>query len=389
MEKELKGTRTEAMTATKALPRYAVLDGLRGVAALMVLWYHFFEGFAKSPATQIVNHGYLCVDFFFMLSGFVIGFAYDGRWQQGMTVGHFMKRRLIRLHPMVAAGVLIGAVAFIIQGAVRWDGSAVSPASILGAMGLNLAMLPALPDTWTDLRGNGEMFSLNGPHWSLLFEYIGSLAYGLIIRKLNTRALALWTAALGCGLACYALTNQSGSWHLGVGWTLADSNLVGGLLRMMFAFSMGLLLWRVFKPLHVRHALLWCSVIFIVLVAMPFMGTEGSMWLNALYDVACIMLFFPVLVWLGASATQRGERHTRLCNWLGELSYPVYAIHYPTFYLFFAWLWATETALVDCWWMAFVLIVFNILLAMLLLRYYDRPMRALLSRPRPRVQCAE
>ena len=77
-------------------PHYVLLDGLRGVAALLVIWYHVFEGFATSPIDQKFNHGYLAVDFFFILSGFVIGYAYDDRWKTTMTQKEFFKRRLIR-----------------------------------------------------------------------------------------------------------------------------------------------------------------------------------------------------------------------------------------------------------------------------------------------------
>ena len=81
-------------------PRYEILDGLRGVASIMVVFFHLFETYAKAPAYQIINHGYLAVDFFFVLSGFVIGYAYDDRWDR-MTTWGFFKRRLVRLHPMV------------------------------------------------------------------------------------------------------------------------------------------------------------------------------------------------------------------------------------------------------------------------------------------------
>ena len=107
-------------------PHYELLDGLRGVAALLVIWYHVFEGFATSPIDQRFNHGYLAVDFFFILSGFVIGYAYDDRWKTSMTIKDFIKRRLIRLHPMVVMGAIIGAVMFYWQGCAVWDVSKVT-----------------------------------------------------------------------------------------------------------------------------------------------------------------------------------------------------------------------------------------------------------------------
>ena len=106
-------------------PHYEILDGLRGVAAIMVVWFHIFEAYATSHLDQRINHGYLAVDFFFILSGFVIGYAYDDRWGK-MKITDFIKRRVIRLHPMVVVGALIGGVMFYWQGCSVWDVSKVT-----------------------------------------------------------------------------------------------------------------------------------------------------------------------------------------------------------------------------------------------------------------------
>ena len=96
------------MTQTNVLsskPRFEIiLDGLRGVAAVIVVVFHLFEPYSD-PAHQFLNHGYLAVDFFYVLSGFVIGYAYDDRWHK-MTIKDFFKRRLVRLHPMLIMGTL-------------------------------------------------------------------------------------------------------------------------------------------------------------------------------------------------------------------------------------------------------------------------------------------
>ena len=119
-------------------PHYALLDGLRGAAALMVVWYHVFEGFAFAQGTGIdtFNHGHIGVDFFFMLSGFVISYAYDDRWQGGkaLTLGNFFKRRLIRLHPMLIMGAIIGFITFMLQGGVKWDGTETPILWVVAAM---------------------------------------------------------------------------------------------------------------------------------------------------------------------------------------------------------------------------------------------------------------
>src|SRR6187455_297893 len=100
-------------------PHYQILDGLRGVAAIIVVFFHLAEPLASSRLHNVVNHGYLAVDFFFMLSGFVIGYAYDDRWNK-MSIGKFFKLRLVRLQPMVIMGMIIGAICFYFHDSVLW-----------------------------------------------------------------------------------------------------------------------------------------------------------------------------------------------------------------------------------------------------------------------------
>src|ERR1700761_7106542 len=93
---------------------YEILDGLRGVAAVLVVIFHVLETYSGDRFHQVINHGYLAVDFFFLLSGFVVAYAYDDRWGK-MTQWDFYKRRLIRLQPMVIMGSVIGAILFYFQ----------------------------------------------------------------------------------------------------------------------------------------------------------------------------------------------------------------------------------------------------------------------------------
>lgn len=272
-------------------PHYVLLDGLRGVAALLVIWYHVFEGFATSPIDQKFNHGYLAVDFFFILSGFVIGYAYDDRWKTTMTQKEFFKRRLIRLHPMVVMGAVLGAITFCIQGCEQWDGTRVSISMVMVAMLLNLFLIPAVPGTGPEVRGNGEMYPLNGPSWSLFFEYIGNILYALFIRRLSTKALTILVVIAGIGLASFSIFNLSGNYHLGVGWSMIDYNLIGGFLRMLFAFSIGLLMSRIFKPVHIKGAFWICSVATLVLLSMPYVGGHTSQWMNGIYDAIAPFFF--------------------------------------------------------------------------------------------------
>ena len=363
-------------------PHYELLDGLRGVAALVVIWYHVFEGFATSPVDQRFNHGYLAVDFFFILSGFVVGYAYDDRWKRRtLSFGGFIKRRLIRLHPMVVLGAVLGAVTFCIQGRVQWDGTPVAFSSVLLALLLSLFLIPALPGSGPEVRGNGEMYPLNGPTWSLFFEYIGNLLYALFLRRLPTRWLAGFVTLTGIGLAAYAVGNGSGYGHLGVGWTLAGNNLPGGLLRLSFAFPMGLLLSRLFRPVAVRGAFWICSLAVVALLCVPYVGDGTAPWMNGLYDAACVLVLFPLLVWLGASGRASDRGTAGLCKFLGDISYPVYVIHYPFMYLFYAWLWSGERIpFAQAWPVAAGIFLGSVLLAWGALKCYDEPVRRWLTR---------
>lgn len=190
-------------------PHYEILDGLRGVAAAMVVAFHLLEAHSGgNHLNQIINHGYLAVDFFFMLSGFVIGYAYDDRWNR-MSTGTFFKRRLIRLQPMVIMGSIVGAALFWFQDAPCYPAmEGVSAGAVLLVMLLGCTLLP-LPLKW-DVRGWMEMHPLNGPAWSLYYEYIGNILYALFIRKFSKTALTVLVAIAACFTVHRCLTAPAG-----------------------------------------------------------------------------------------------------------------------------------------------------------------------------------
>ena len=355
-------------------PHYDLLDGLRGVAALMVIFYHVFEAFATSPIDQRFNHGYLAVDFFFILSGFVIGYAYDDRWKT-MTTKDFIKRRLIRLHPMVVLGAVLGVIAFCIQGCEKWDGTQVSISMVMLALLINLFLIPAVPGSGPEIRGNGEMYPLNGPSWSLFFEYIGNIMYALFIRRMSTKALTALVVLAGIGLASFAIFNFSGAGHLGVGWTMEEYNLIGGFLRVLFSFSIGLLMSRVFKPIPVKGAFWICSLAIVVLLSMPYVGNGEALWMNGIYDSVCAILIFPMLVYLGASGKTTDKHSARICK-----SYPLYMVHYPLIYLYFGWVKKENLTFAEAWPEAVALVVGSIVLAYISLKLYDEPVRRYLTK---------
>lgn len=364
-------------------PHYHLLDGLRGVAALMVIWYHVFEGYAFAGGTTIdtFNHGYLAVDFFFILSGFVIGYAYDDRWGKNFTMKDFIKRRLIRLHPMVIMGAVVGAITFYIQGSVQWDGTHIGISMVMLSLLCTIFFIPAMPGVGYEVRGNGEMFPLNGPSWSLFFEYIGNILYALFIRRLSNKALTIVVVLLGVALASFAIFNVSGYGNIGVGWTLDGVNFIGGLLRMLFPFSMGMLLSRNFKPMKLRGAFWICTLVMIALFAVPYLEGTESICTNGIYEAFCIIIAFPILLWIGASGTTTDKKSTQICKFLGDISYPIYVIHYPFMYLFYAWLIKNQLfTLGETWQVALCVYAWNILFAYLCLKLYDEPVRKYLAK---------
>nr|WP_315399093.1 acyltransferase [uncultured Sphingobacterium sp.] len=368
-------TQTNSRTHDLNKPHYNVLDGLRGVAAITVVCFHIFEAFATSHLDQRINHGYLAVDFFFILSGFVIGYAYDDRWSK-MSTKDFIRRRIIRLHPMVVMGAVIGAIMFYFQGCSVWDVSSVTITALLGATLLNALLIPAMPGH--EVRGLGEMFPLNGPSWSLFFEYIGNILYALIIRKFSTKILALLVFISGCGLATFAIAGPYGD--ICAGFSLTEIEFTAGFLRVLFSFSAGLLLSRIFRPAHIKGAFWICSITIVTLLALPRLGGAEHLWINGLYDTICCVVIFPILVYLGASGKSTDKYTTRLCRFLGDISYPLYTVHYPFIYLYYAWVKNNKLTFEQSLPGAAAVVIGSIILAYICLKLYDIPVRNYLAK---------
>ena len=378
---------TSSATFADTKPHYELLDGLRGVAALLVVFYHIFEGFSFAELTNAagdgviptLNHGHIAVDFFFMLSGFVISYAYDDRWGK-MSIGDFFKRRLVRLHPMVVMGALVGVATFVAAGCRQWDGTLTPVSYVLMALVFTMFMVPALPGLPYEVRGNGEMFPLNGPAWSLFFEYVGNILYALFIRRLSTKALAILAAALGVAHAFFFVGDVSGYGSVGVGWTIDSVNFFGGLVRMLFPFTVGMLLARTFVPRKVNGAFWVCTILLVAIFSVPYIASAGSVSLNSLYEVICIALLFPLIVWMSACGTYDSDFTGRVNRLLGDLSYPLYIVHYPIMYLFYAWLIEEKYyTLGETLAMSAMVVTASILLAFLLLKLYDEPVRRYLA----------
>jgi peptidoglycan/LPS O-acetylase OafA/YrhL len=350
---------------------YPILDGLRGVAALIVVTFHLFEAHAASRFVQIINHGYLAVDFFFVLSGFVIGYAYDDRWKT-MSTTEFFKRRLIRLHPMIVVAMVIGAIMFYVQDSPIFPRIHETPLWLmLVVMVIGMTVIPVAPGL--DIRGWGEMHPLDGPAWSLFYEYVGNILYALFVRKFSNLLLALCVFVFGCALVHYCVTGPTGD-VIG-GWSLEPAQIRIGLTRLLYPFFAGLLLSRTIRVGHVSHAFLLSSVIIAIALGMPRIGGEHGLWMNGLYESLCIVAVFPLVVYLGASGDVKSGLSARICGFLGEVSYPIYIIHYPFVYTYTAWVQDNKIPVSQGWPVALATLAGCVLLAYVCLRFYDVPVR--------------
>lgn len=357
-------------------PHYPILDGLRGVAALMVVAFHLCEAHATSHHDQVINHGYLAVDFFFLLSGFVIGYAYDDRWGS-MTLGGFFRRRLVRLQPLVVLGMVVGAGMYYFQASALFPIIVQTPPwKVLLVMLIGCFTIPV--PLSLDVRGWHETFPLNGPGWSLFFEYVANVLYATVVRRFSTGALAVLVALAAAALLHLGLTSPAGD-VIG-GWSLEPAQLHVGFARMMYPFFAGLLLFRLARLRAVRGAFGWCSLAVVAILAMPRVGSPAHLWQNGLYDALCIIFVFPAIIYLGAGGAVRSGAAQRLCRFLGNISYPIYITHYPLIYTYTAWVTTHKVSLREGLPVAAVVYLAAVALAYASLKLYDEPVREWLRR---------
>lgn len=363
-------------------PRYEILDGLRGVAALTVIIFHLFETYSKGPVFQIVNHGYLAVDFFFVLSGFVVGYAYDDRWDK-MSIGSFFKRRLIRLHPMVVVSTLIGASFFYLQDCDAFSNiSQTGAGKFLLCILLGILMIPAGKNL--DIRGWGETNGFNGPNWTLTYEYVANILYAFFFRHLGKVSLAILV-----GLCAILTLNLTLNWDIfGLwadrtaqaytvigGWSLTAPQILIGFTRLLYPFLCGLLLSRIGKYITVKGGFWWCTLLLLVVLCTPYMGDSINIR-DGIYNAVCILFIFPLMVMIGAGSRISGKFSTKVCKFLGDISYPVYIVHYPFIYLQVAWVRHNpEAPLYQHVCVGAGVFFFSVLLAYSLLKSYDEPVR--------------
>jgi len=298
--------------------RFITLDGVRGLAAVMVMALHL-QMILGGP---FFAHGYLMVDLFFLMSGFVLSAGYGARLAQPGAGPGFARARLIRLYPLALVGLALGS-AVQAYGAARGVMHPPPQWALIG--GLSVLFLPWL--------GGGLIVPFNGPIWSLQLELWINGLYGAVAPRLTD--LRLWglIAACGVGLTGVSLwlgqfdggfANHDPSRHAG------DFAYLIGWLRVGFSFPLGVALHRLWRAGRLRIAapgsLGWLVPATVGLIA--FIPVVAS----PLFDLGVVGAAFPLLLVCAAQAEP--SKAARLYARAGRLSYGLYVIHGPVVVFF-------------------------------------------------------
>ncbi|WP_373417350.1 acyltransferase family protein [Mucilaginibacter phenanthrenivorans] len=352
---------TPAILKTKQ--HFEILDGLRGVAALGVVTFHFMEVAYSDYSKNFIGHGFLAVDFFFCLSGFVIGYAYDDRIGK-MGVMEFFKSRIIRLHPLVVLGSIIGVLLFLFDPFVGHpELYSAGKIVLLFLASIFLVPYPAMPSRYFNL------FGLNAPAWSLFWEYIANIVYAFVLCKLSRKYLLLLTiiAAIGICLVAYRAGNMMGGWDGLTFWH--------GGVRVSFSFLAGLLVYRSNWIIKNRLGFIGVALLLMLALLSPF-----SKW-NWLSEPFIIVLYFPLLIALGAGAILT-PAFKKTCVLSGKISYPLYMTHYAFIWVFAAYNTKYKPVAGQLALIIICSLVLLVAFAWLMMVLYDIPVRKYLSEKR-------
>ena len=340
---------------------FEVLEGLRGVAAFVVLVFHYCEVvYYPDYETIPIGHGFLAVDFFFCLSGFIIAFAYSDRIKH-IGIKQFMINRLIRLHPLVVFGIVLGLISYLINPYIKISGQIFQ---MIIAFFCSIFLIP-----YTKLQyREGELFPYNTPLWSLLFEYIANIIFAFVLCRLR-KAFLLLVGAL-CALWLVFCAQRSG-WIIN-GWNVVHWS--DGLARVGFSFIAGMILYQL-NWIWKNKTGIWIMLLLGGVLAFPHFEND---WI---VECVIVIVCFPLIVSLGAGTSVQ-EAGKKICLFLGKMSYPLYVTHFVTVSLFGSYFFQHESKPEGIYMLLTVmsLVLFNVLIAYLTLRFYDEPVREKLKR---------
>lgn len=337
---------------------FVLLDGLRGLGALLVLAGHTIVAWGPiQPAS-----GAIVVDAFFALSGFVLAYAYEPRFRAGMGAGEFMLHRVVRLFPLYLLGTVL--VYLTLFAFTLGDGDGLARAGNLSVQLLpQLFLLPSPPQL-----GVADVYSLNVPAYTLFCELAVNLVYVLIFRWLSTRVLIGVVVVSAAALAATIL--NFGRIDIGSDW----STWWGGIARAMFGFFVGVLAFRLAgSPKSAHRAKTWVAVpLLIVLPVICFLPAPLE-W-RPFVDIALACgLLLPIL--LLCQAIRPPDAFSKLFMVGGQISYAVYILHQPIREILKRIEWRSTVVADYAPWTGIAVMALIVAIAYFAERYYDRPVR--------------
>lgn len=284
--------------------RFRTLDGWRGVCALLVALHHFpAHGFIYS--LPLVRNAWLLVDFFFVLSGFVIAFAYGERLSTATQIKSFALRRFLRLWPLHVA-VLGGFVVLELIGFAR-TGAIFTGGRSLYALSTNLLLIQAL--------GFHPGLTWNTPSWSISTEFWTYLIFAGVCFSLPRLRAAASILLIALSVAILVFVSRFGMRET-FDWAIA---------RCVFGFFTGVLTHEIWSRGWLKRFGGSGAEIGAVLFALAYLFfIPGNRVLEYLAPpvFACLVLAFANGRGLVSEAMDK-----RPVNALGRWSYSIYMVH--------------------------------------------------------------
>lgn len=299
---------TQTSTDSQTLPRYTVLDLLRGLAAVVVLLFHI--GYMLASYAPGLHKGYLAVDFFFILSGFVIAANYHVSVRPSISWFRFLSLRMSRLWPLFFLATLLGCVAVVMK--LTRDTGFFDAHGVVGSLTVNSFMIPSFFQAF----GVDRLFLFNGASWSVSFELAVNIVFFAVLRGLSLRSLSVLSVAFAGLLILVARENG----NLDGGWAATSFHV--GAARVLFGFTVGMAAYLVSRKLRI-HLNRPVTAVLVACFCLAFFATGD--WR---VDCALVILGFPLLVLL-ASRCELDGLWAGLGSHLGDISYSIYLLQTP------------------------------------------------------------
>ena len=345
----------------KSHNRYSVLDGIRGFAAILVLTRH-----TRDFWNIDFYRSYLAVDLFFILSGFVIAFAYDEKLKNGLlSFKKFALIRIVRLYPVFLLSLIITVIYSLSRLIFKHDLNQVTMLNLLQITLLTAFFLPS-QQVSVDL-----LFPLNGPYWSLLFELLANFLYGAFRQFLNQKTVILLVITMGLIIGFIAHAHR----NLDIGFTWGVLSIVAGFVRALFGIFVGLYLYKnriaIEKLISPTSNIPWIALLGILMILIsPSIGRFD--WI---LDFLIVTLFFPVFVI--CASIGKSTKFNKVFLILGSASYPIYLLHVPISGLIN--LYFNNYIKYSAPFSGVIFTIFLIFLSLLIEKFYDIPLRKWLS----------